>query len=151
MNVFLFRTFQSRHLYQLIKDVKIEPSAVIEPMFSSMYIVYIHSDILQWLPLNGHEEALSQHHSICILSVVGICKQQSCSCLICTGCVVFQYRHLYQLLHSLLLKYHTNELLSAYCRMYYCNYYSPINESIIEYKAKTFGQNFLRIIATYVL
>ena len=55
---------------------------VVYQMFSSMYIVYILSCILQWLPLNGHEEAVSQHHSISILLFLGICKQQNCSCLI---------------------------------------------------------------------
>ena len=80
-------------------------------MFSSMYSVYVLSCILQWLLLNGHEEAVSQLHSISILSVLAICKHQSCSCSIPNECVVFQSRHLYQLL--LLLKY-TNQLLGAY-------------------------------------
>ena len=47
---------------------------VVYQMFSSMYIVYVLSCILQWLPLNGHEEALSQHHSVSILPVLAICK-----------------------------------------------------------------------------
>ena len=61
---------------------------VVYRLFFSTYIVYVLPCILQWLPLNGHEESVSQHHSIGILSVLGICKQPNCSCLIHNECVV---------------------------------------------------------------